>query len=114
MDCWLTEAREQYQEAKDQQIPFAQGDRPEVPEKPQTCASRYHEGSCTLTLHHCSSVAYGAMGLTNCIEGGEGGQARCGIDDSEPSAFRSSYGFMSMAYKDAFALLLRSKVRRGR
>lgn len=34
----------QYQEAKDQQIPFAQGNRPEVQEKPQTCAARYREG----------------------------------------------------------------------
>merc|ERR1711939_1175309 len=37
---------------------FAQGYRPQVPEKPQTCASRHHEG----------------------FEGGQGGQARCGVN----------------------------------
>jgi hypothetical protein len=35
----------QYQEAEDQQIPFAQGNRPQVPKKPQACAPRHCQGS---------------------------------------------------------------------
>jgi hypothetical protein len=35
---------QQYQEAKDQPLPFSQGHRPQVPKKPQTCAARNHEG----------------------------------------------------------------------
>lgn len=46
---------EQYQEAQDPQIPFAQRHRPEVQEKPQACAARYNEGVGTLDtgIHTC-------------------------------------------------------------
>lgn len=41
----LMEYGEQYQEAKDQQISFAQGNRSKVPKKPQTCTPRHNEGT---------------------------------------------------------------------
>lgn len=43
----LTRRHAQYQEAQDQQIPFAQGYRPQVQTQPQTCSSRHHESPGT-------------------------------------------------------------------
>ena len=68
--------RAQYQEAEDQQIPVAQRHRPEVQEKPQTCAPRYNEGTGTFgTSTGYTFVMSEKGGLTTATDGSEGWQA---------------------------------------
>lgn len=85
MDIWASKGHDltrhfyqQYQEAEDAQIPFAQGLRPQIPPQPQACASRHHAG--TGTSFRVTAAADPDKGLTTSAEGGQGGQAGCRIN----------------------------------